>query len=49
MKATNKKNKLELTEAFTLIGGPVDEDLRADDVPEGQEHLHQLRVTELLR
>ena len=39
----------KLTEAFALVGGPVYEDLGADDVPEGQEHLHQLRVAKLLR
>jgi len=36
------------TEAFALIGRSVDEDLGADDVAEGQEHLHQFRVPELL-
>ena len=38
-----------LTEALALVGGPVDEDLGADDVAEGQEHLHQLGVAKLLR
>ena len=37
-----------LTEALALVGGPVDEDLGADDVAEGQEHLHQLGVAKLL-
>ncbi len=27
-------------EALALVGGPVDEDLGADDVPKGEEHLH---------
>ncbi len=38
-----------LTEALALVGGAVDEDLGADDVAEGQEHLHELGVAELLR
>ncbi|KAI4483972.1 hypothetical protein M0804_007428 [Polistes exclamans] len=37
-----------LTEAFALVSGPVDEDLRGDDVAEGHEHLHELGVTKLL-
>ena len=37
------------TEAFALVGGSVDEDFGADDVAEGEEHLHQLGVPELLR
>ena len=36
-------------EALALVGGPVYEDLAADDVAEGEEHLHQLRVSKLLR
>ena len=35
-------------EALALVGGPVYEDLAADDVAEGEEHLHQLRVSKLL-
>lgn len=38
----------KLTEAFALVGGAVDKDLCGDDVPEGQEHLQDLRVGELL-
>lgn len=38
-----------LTEALALVGGAVNEYLGADDVTEGKEHLHQLRVAELLR
>lgn len=38
-----------LTEAFTLVGGAVDKDLRGDDISERQEHLQDLRVGELLR
>lgn len=37
-----------LTEAFTLVGGTVDKDLRWDDVSEWQEHLQDLGVSELL-
>ncbi len=37
-----------LTEALALVGGPVYEDLGADDVAKGQEHLHELRVAKLL-
>lgn len=37
-----------LTEAFTLVGRPVDEDFGGDDVAKGEEHLHELAVTELL-
>lgn len=39
---------LSLTEAFALVGGAVNKDLGGDDVPEGQEHLQYLRVSELL-
>ena len=38
-----------LTFIIFLVGGPVYEDFGADDVPEGQEHLHQLSVPKLLR
>ena len=34
--------------ALALVGGPVNEDLGADDIPEGKEHLHELGVPELL-
>lgn len=37
-----------LTEAFTLVGRPVDEDFGGDNVAEREEHLHELAVTELL-
>lgn len=43
----NKKNAL--TEALALIGSSVDEDLGADDVTEGHEHLHELCISEFLR
>ena len=38
-----------LTEALALIGSSVDEDLGADDVTEGHEHLHELCISEFLR
>ena len=41
--------KGRLTETFALICGPVNEDFGANDVAEGQKHLHQLGVSELLR
>lgn len=37
-----------LTEAFTLVGRPVDEDFGGDNVAKREEHLHELAVTELL-
>lgn len=37
-----------LTEAFTLIGRPVDEDFGGDDIAKREEHLHELAVAELL-
>lgn len=37
-----------LTEAFTLVGRPVDEDFGGDDVAKREEHLHEFTVTELL-
>ena len=35
-------------EALALVGRPVDEHLRADDVAKGEEHLHELGVAKLL-
>jgi hypothetical protein len=40
--------KADKAKAFALVGGPVNEDLGADDVAKGEEHLHELRVSELL-
>lgn len=40
---------MRLTETFALVSSAVDENFATDDVAEGQEHLHQLRVSELLR
>ena len=37
-----------LTETFALVCGSVNENFRADDVSEGQEHLHELRIPKLL-
>lgn len=38
-----------LTEAFTLVGGPIDENLGRYDVAKGDEHLHELTISKLLR
>lgn len=38
----------KLTEALALVGCPVHEDLRGDDGAEGQKHLHEFIVSELL-
>jgi hypothetical protein len=35
-------------EAFALVCGSVDEDLGADDIAKGKEHLHQLCVAKFL-
>ena len=44
-----KVRKTEIfTETFALVGGSVNEYFGADDVSEGQEHLHELRITKLL-
>ena len=40
---------LTLTEAFALVGGTIDENLGGYDVAKGDEHLHELTVTKLLR
>ena len=37
------------SEAFALVCGTVDEDLRTDDIAEGEEHLHKFCISELLR
>ena len=42
------KRSLVFTETFALVGGSVNEYFGADDVSEGQEHLHELRITKLL-
>jgi len=41
-------SSLWLTETLALIGRSVHEDFGGDDVAERQEHLHELRVPELL-
>jgi len=38
-----------LTETFALVCGSVNENFGADDVSEGQEHLHELSIPKLLR
>ena len=43
-----KYEEPNLTETFALVGGSVNEYFGADDVSEGQEHLHELRITKLL-
>ena len=40
--------KADEPEALALVGRPVDEHLRADDVAKGEEHLHELGVAKLL-
>ena len=40
--------KTDKSEALALVGRPVNEHLRADDVAKGEEHLHELGVAELL-
>ena len=40
--------KTDEAEAFALVGGSVYEDFGADDVPEGEEHLHELSISKLL-
>ena len=37
-----------LTETFALVSGSVNENFGADDISEGQEHLHELCITKLL-
>ena len=44
-----KVRKTEIfTETFALVCGSVNENFRADDISEGQEHLHELCITKLL-
>ena len=40
--------KTDEPKALALVGGSVNEDLGADDVPEGEEHLHELSISKLL-
>jgi len=40
--------KADKSETFALVGGSVNEYFGADDVSEGQEHLHELRIPKLL-
>jgi hypothetical protein len=40
--------KADKAKAFALVGGAVNEDLGADNVAKGEEHLHELCISELL-
>ena len=40
--------KADEAKAFALVGGSVDEDFGADNIPEGEKHLHELGITKLL-
>ena len=40
--------KADEAEAFALVGGSVNEDFGADNIPEGEKHLHELGVSKLL-
>ena len=41
--------KTDKSKALALVGGAVNEDLAADNIAKGEEHLHQLSVSKLLR
>ena len=40
--------KADKPEALALVGGSVNEDFGADNIPEGEKHLHELRISKLL-
>ena len=40
--------KADEAKAFALVGGSVNEDFGADNIPEGEKHLHKLGVSKLL-
>ena len=40
--------KADEAKAFALVGGSVNEDFGADNIPEGKKHLHELGITKLL-
>ena len=40
--------KTDKSKALALVGGSVNEDLGADNIPEGEKHLHELGITKLL-
>ena len=48
IKRKKREKETEITEAFALIGCPINEDFRADNVAKWKEHLHQLGITKLL-
>lgn len=39
---------LELTKAFTLVGGTINEDFGRDDAAKRKEHLHEFCIAKLL-
>ena len=45
---TSRIIKTDKSKALALVGRSVNEDFGADNVPEGEKHLHELRVTKLL-
>ena len=40
--------KTDKSKALALVGGSVNEDFGADNVPEGEKHLHELGIAKLL-
>ena len=40
--------KTDKSKALALVGGSVNEDFGADNIPEGEKHLHELGVSKLL-
>ena len=46
---STETDETRLTETFALIGGTIDENFGTDDVTKRQKHLHQFRITKLLR
>ena len=40
--------KTDEPKALALVGGSVNEDFGADNIPEGKKHLHELGITKLL-
>ena len=45
---TSRIIKAHKSKALALVGGSVNEDFGADDIPEGKKHLHELSITKLL-
>ena len=46
---TGRVIKTHKSKAFALVGGSVNEDLATDNIAKGEEHLHQLCISKLLR